>query len=50
MAQFSLYNWPDLICPKEDYGKYPNAVEIITSCTNIPCWTDEIKNVEIEII
>jgi len=50
MAQFSLYNWPDLICPKEDYGKFPNAVEVITTSTNVPCWTDEINNIEIEIL
>lgn len=49
-AQLFLYNWPTLICPLEDYDKYPNAVDIIATCTNIPCWTDEIKNVKIEII
>ena len=49
-AQFSLYNWPDLICSTQDYCKYPNAFEVITTCTNIPCWTDEIKDVEIDVV
>ena len=49
-AQLFLYNWPNLICPLEDYGKYPNAVEIISTCTNIPCWTDGIGDIEIKIV
>ena len=49
-AQLFLYNWPNLICPLEDYGKFPSAVEAITTCTNIPCWTNEITNIKIESV
>lgn len=37
-VQVGLYNWPVLICDKEDYSKYPNAANVIETHTNIPCW------------
>ena len=37
-VQIGLYNWPDLICDKAEYNQYPNAVEVIRTHTNIPCW------------
>lgn len=38
-VQVGLYNWPELICDRSDYSKYPNSASILKSHTNIPCWT-----------
>lgn len=48
-VQVGLYNWPDLICDKNDYENYPGAVNIIKKCTNIPVWTDYINLVEASV-
>lgn len=39
-VQIGLYNWPELICGKEDYHKYPNAVSVINTNINIPTWKE----------
>jgi len=41
-VQISLYNWPYLLCNKEEYHNYPGATFVLNSCINIPSWTKDI--------
>ena len=47
-AQIALYNWPYLVCDINDYLLYPNALKVIKTHINIPCWTDEINSIELK--
>ena len=49
-AQIGLYNWPSLICTEDEYVNYPNAVGVINSNVNVPCWTDLINNIDIKTV
>lgn len=46
-VQVGLYNWPDLICEKDDCSSYPMALSVIKTHTNIPCWTNCYKKLNI---
>ena len=47
-VQIGLYNWPTLICPKDEVIKFPRALSVINSHVNIPCWTDIICTEEMD--
>lgn len=49
-AQIALYNWPNLACERKDDMLFPNALKVIESHVNIPCWTNEINSIELKRI